>query len=550
MPRLVHLVILAGVTLALAAGAAAAQDQPICVGDCSGDGTITIDELLRGVRIALGEDPLDACPGFDCAANGAVSVACLVQAVAGALTGCQVARPAGPMLEGPITTNGTPFVAAAGFDLGQVGYTQVEYFMAGTAQAYVADLPLPADGRIVARPDAEAAYRTRLLIYRPIDPARFNGTVYVEWLNVSGGLDSAPDWITGHTEMIRSGAVWVGVSAQSVGIEGGGGGVVSLPLKVVNPARYGSLTHPGDSFSYDIYTQAARAVRGHGTLDLFADLTPERVLAVGESQSAFRLVTYINAVHRLAGAYDGFLVHSRASGGAQLSQAPQPAIALPSPAVLRTDLDVPVMTFQTETDVISFGAYAARQPDTDRLRLWEVAGTAHADVYTLVTGGGDLGTSPDIDDLIITAEPIPGILTCASPINAGPQHWVLKAALAALDRWVRDDTAPPTAPRIELTATTPPQVARDARGNALGGIRTPQLDVPLATFSGEGQTGSTFCALFGTTVPFDEATLAALYPTRQDYVDAFHAATDAAVAAGFILPADAALMKANAAQEP
>ena len=43
---------------------------------------------------------------------------------------------------------------------------------------------------------------------------KFNGTVVVEWLNVSGGVDAAPDWTFAHTELIREGYAWVGVSAQ------------------------------------------------------------------------------------------------------------------------------------------------------------------------------------------------------------------------------------------------------------------------------------------------------------------------------------------------
>ena len=53
---------------------------------------------------------------------------------------------------------------------------------------------------------------------RPIDRHRFNGTVVVEWLNVTGGADAGTDWMLGHNELIREGFVWVGVSAQKVGI--------------------------------------------------------------------------------------------------------------------------------------------------------------------------------------------------------------------------------------------------------------------------------------------------------------------------------------------
>lgn len=59
-----------------------------CVGDCSGDGMVSIDELVRGVNIALGRSPLAECPAFDRDGNGIVSVAELVRAVNSALRGC------------------------------------------------------------------------------------------------------------------------------------------------------------------------------------------------------------------------------------------------------------------------------------------------------------------------------------------------------------------------------------------------------------------------------------------------------------------------------
>jgi hypothetical protein len=70
---------------------------------------------------------------------------------------------------------------------------------------------------------ATARYKTRLLVYRPSDPKKFNGTVVVEWLNESAGADTAPDWIGDHTELIRQGFAWVGVSAQALGVNGGTG---------------------------------------------------------------------------------------------------------------------------------------------------------------------------------------------------------------------------------------------------------------------------------------------------------------------------------------
>ncbi len=453
-----------------------------------------------------------------------------------------------PLAEGPIA--GTPWLQSTSFDLAEVGYRQSEFFLSGTASGFVSDAPLGVDGRWAARPEGSAPYRTRVVVRRPIDRARFNGTVLVEWFNVSGGLDAAPDWTLMHTEFTREGYAWVGVSAQFVGIEGGVTaipGVSGLHLKGYNPARYGSLSHPGDSFSYDIFSQAAQAVRQPRGVDLLDGLRPSRMLAIGESQSAFRLVTYVNAVQPLLRLFDGFLIHSRGGTGASLSQAPQQAITPPAGSRVRDDLSEPVLTFETETDLITLGFLAARQPDSDGFRLWEVAGTAHADTYLLQVGPRDRGDSPDAANVIISAEPIPGIIRCGTPINSGPQHFVLDAAITALDRWVRGEGAPTPAPRLELEGT-PAAYVTDEHGNVRGGIRTSWVDAPVAMLSGLGQTGVGFCGIFGTTVPFDEAKLAALYPSHADYVRAVEVSTRAAEAAGFLRPADADLIEEAAAR--
>ena len=95
-------------------------------------------------------------------------------------------------------------------------------------------------------PGATAPYTTRAVVYRPTDARAFNGTVIVEWMNVSGTTDANPDWTLTHNELVRKGYVWVGVSAQAVGLNA---------TKVVDPVRYAALSHPGDSFSYDIFSQ-------------------------------------------------------------------------------------------------------------------------------------------------------------------------------------------------------------------------------------------------------------------------------------------------------
>jgi hypothetical protein len=442
---------------------------------------------------------------------------------------------------------GTINLLSQTFDLESVGYQQTEYFLEGTASAFTNLAELGMDGVWSVEPGEQAAYKTRIVVYRPIDPARFDGNVLVEWLNVTAGFETPPSWGTGHLEMRRGGSVWVGVSTQLVGIEGSPGSLLPLYLKAANPARYGSLVHPGDSFSYDIFSQVAQAIRHPEGIDPLGGLVAERLIAYGESQSAGRLTTYVNAIHPLYNTFDGYKIHSRGDGGSPLSQEPQAAIPTPDVALLRTDLNVPVMTFLTETDVLLLGYVNARQPDTELLRTWEVAGTAHGDYYTFVSGRTDDVGDPSFAS-VVEETSVGGVITCDKPMNNGPQHYVFNRAVRDLNAWVAGGAAPATSPRLELNDDASDYVY-DQLGNATGGIRTPYVDAPSAVLRGEVNEGNSFCRLFGTTALFDAAQMASLYVDQAGFVAAVTQATNAAVAAGFLLQEDADAIIAWAPQQ-
>ena len=444
-----------------------------------------------------------------------------------------------PTVESP-PDSGRIILPITTFDLADVGYEQQEYFLSGEATAFRNLNELAPGGEWEVEPAETAGYRTRVVVLRPTDPAAFSGTVMAEWLNVTSGFDNPPSYNSGHTEILRRGHAWVGISAQFVGIEGSENAIAPLHLKAVGPERYGSLEHPGDSFSYDIFSQAAQALREPGNIDLLPGLAVERLIALGESQSAGRLVTYINAVHPLYAPFDGYMVHSRGDGSSPLAQEPLVPIPTPASVRIREDLDVPVVNFQTETDVLGLGAVNARQPDSEWFRLWEVAGTAHADYYSIAAGRRDIGEDPRFA-VVVEAE----IPPCIKPVNAGPMTWVFNAALRSLDDWVREGTAPPMAERLAVDDTLSAFV-KDELGNVQGGIRTPYVDAPAAVLSGEGQSGGGFCRLFGTTELFDAAQMAQLYTDQAGYEAAVSAAADDAVEAGFLLPEDAERIRAAA----
>jgi hypothetical protein len=436
------------------------------------------------------------------------------------------------------------------YDLATLGYEEIEYSFEGTATAYELQGERGADGHWDVKPGAEAPFRTRFVARWPSDPLTFSGTVVVEWHNVSAGIDAAPDWGFFHRALTAAGHAWVGVSAQKVGIDGGGF-VEGIHLKLLAPERYAALEHPGDAWSFDIFTQVGALLQLPSDGNPLVGLRPSQILAAGESRSAACLVTYINAVDPHAQLFDGFFVHGRPASGVSIDGVFIPAsarlgmeetrVAISSTGeCIRDDARVPVLVLQSETDVVLLGGQLAEQPDSDVIRTWEMAGAAHADTYTVSAGRHDDGT--------LTAERMAELLRPTSnlmigktdsPINAGPQqHYVAQAALVHLARWAAGGDAPPSGASLELNGDRTGYVLDD-HGIAQGGIRTPWVDVPAAVMGGLGQTGETFAMLFGHTEPFDDATLATLYPGgEEEYLDRFAASLDAAIAAGFLLEED------------
>ncbi len=149
-------------------------------------------------------------------------------------------------------------------------------------------------------------------------------------------------------------------------------------------------------------------------------------MALGESQSAFYLTTYADALQPLTHTFDGIFIHSRGGTGASLSGATITG-KQQGPNNLRmphTDLNVPVFMFETQTDLIELGYAAAQQPNTSSIRTWEVAGTSHADAYEVGGYASSLG--------------------CTTRVDEGPQHTVVQAAFAAFTKWVDSGTPPPS----------------------------------------------------------------------------------------------------------
>ncbi|MFI5306535.1 MAG: alpha/beta hydrolase domain-containing protein [Polyangiales bacterium] len=382
-------------------------------------------------------------------------------------------------------TTGHMFARSKG--ISDYDYLEEEFFFTGTSPAYT----------------------TRMVVHRPKDPAKFTGTVMMEWYNVTGGIDIAPLWALDREYMMREGHVHVGVSAQQVGANA---------LKDYDAVRYAAINHPGDQAANAIFGQAAMAIRSQGEKLLGPCMPVHTVLAMGQSQSSSMLGVYLSDAHPKDEIYDGFLLHTDPSG------------SLPT-----SNPDVPVFTVFTMTE----GTRSV--PSLPNLAEWEVAGATHNDAYLMARGAEEQGADS-------TGSPM---IECVDPVNNYPSFWVYNAAIDWLNRWVRKGDQPPVG--------APLQTATDQYGNVMGGVRIQDIDVPIATYTaGNTAKGATdfisilACGLSGAVVPLTAQQLMQAYPTHDDYVQKYTAAADKALAAGYLLPADhaAAIQKAQSAPIP
>ena len=473
-----------------------------------------------------------------------------------------------PTVTGPIpsTSNNFPFIAD-GFSVAPPvpdGWAEAEYFVSGTANIY----EFTKTGVQIVSPCPPSVtpgctnipYTTRLLVKYPTLPgaARFNGTVIIEPLNPSANFDGAVVWDRSRDYFVRSGTIFVGWTSKSVAVN---------TLKTFNPERYAPLNWPYvpfvaggnngayDGITWDIAAQIGALFKTNGPASPTHNFNVQRVFEAGFSQDgsfAFTQADVFHELERLPGGgpiYDGY--NPGGTGGPSdinFGLTPAGALPLSDPRQHMQPRDVPVIQTNTETEEALFlsleGELPYRRPDSDalndRYRLWEVPGASHADadVNTLTAGFEALGTTT-----LVTGCAHQGIEGVVDP-NDFPFKYVLNGAFAALTAWVAG-VPPPHANRIQLTSTSPKTIARDEFGNALGGLRTPFVDVPITTYS-PTDTGPGFCILFGYNTPFGHDELQALYTTHADYVSQVVDGTKKLVGQHFWNSVDAQAVELNA----
>lgn len=402
-------------------------------------------------------------------------------------------------------------------DLAPYDYIEEEYFVSGM---------------VGVQP-----YRTSMLVRKPRDRRKFSGLVAVETIHAQGAVPlwgNKKVWMTG-------GHGWVGVGSQLIALRD--------HIQKKNPSRYANLALPiapapasanpmammgasaQDMISQEIMTQVGRLLKSNAQPGPFAGMTVRRLLMGGASQTGGTTLRYIAQSHSRARLADGKPVYD-----AYLPQMAFPAEPLPI-------VDAIVVHPCTEGDLMNALSqnrpigYRADSDGPSPYRHYEITGQSHVGMRGIAD---PLKVFSTLGDAIKPNE----------HLSQFPASELMIPITKNLVDWLIHGTLPPRALRIEAVNG---QIARDAVGNAMGGVRSPYVDLPTVRYMAAAPLGpndNPFRRLIGLEEPIASDALRAKYGSRENYLSRFNAQIDQMLAGRWLFAEDAARLKREEAARP
>jgi hypothetical protein len=468
-----------------------------------------------------------------------------------------------PRATGPVavTWESYPFAAqdasAPVTDLSKLGYVEEEYIVTGTANVY----DWAPDGTVTVK-SQNGAYGTRILVRRPANAARFNGTVLFEPLFAARRFDWPMMWGYAHNYIVESGAAWVGVTLPA-SVQG---------MLKFNPTRYAQLSFknpstdscptsgnaaPGgfpaspteEGLKFDMFAQIAALLKS-GNLN---GLRAQYVFATGQGGD---LPTFINTIHGRSNyngkpVFDGYLMRPGVNPVRINECSDAPGANDPRRNIKAANVPVVVVAAQGETLANLRFRRADSDAQNDIFRFYEVAGVGHIDWWAYYG-------FPRYEDQVAAVGSAQGpanwpfAVTCQPPISLFPTPVLgnaYNAVFQNLDQFVRRGTELPASRPLELrNAGTPEQdFVYDQHGHGVGGVRSVYIDVPIAnyfTFS----PGPGVCREMGYVNPWSWAKLEQVYGSYRNYTARAEQAIDRLVRERWLTPGDAQRAKSELTQ--
>lgn len=456
----------------------------------------------------------------------------------------------------PLGTSHLP-AEGVGVDLGPLGYRESEFLATGTAGRHV-----HRDG--VLERTGEQPYTTRVLVRAP-SAGRFNGVVLAEPLHPD--CDTALAWRTAHPWLTATGAAWVGITQDHR--------MADTMREEFDPERYRELSIPSAGLRWDVVGGILAALRTPGGSPLagLAGRVRYVYLTGWSNTGSFCRVFLQDGFHRRhrltdgAPAVDGYLIgiSSGAAGAAGYPPLDDGSPELPAddPRRVIGPADVPVFEVLSELESETHRPALREDGDApgDRYRLYQVAGTSH-------DSGGAQPALTNHAQFRRRGRTMSDRRIAELPSDARIDE-VARGAYALLHRWAATGDAPPRVARFPFAAPVRSgavqELARDAHGNVLGGVRTPWVEAPLAAYRPHSTpapgscvpspwaphgTPETVASMIGHMTPLPDAELRALHPTRQAYLDRYAAACARLAGQGLLLEHDARTLLSGAAARP
>jgi hypothetical protein len=427
-------------------------------------------------------------------------------------------------------------------------YEELEFFLKGKANIYGAD---EKDYPYIKK--TGIPYKNRIVLRRPRDMDVFSGRVYVDILNATQGYDIEDLWHRNYYWCMENGHGYVGITSKPICV---------MSLKNYDWERYQSLdwsngektpqpavlrhaSIPGteEGLFWDMLGQLASLLRSKNTHNGFMGHPADYLYLTGQSQSGAYLNTYIHY-------FDPFLTDSSGNKlfdgymnivGAQIRRRicqdePIEPLRFYNGAIRPTP--TPLISITSEGDVSLFKEYfqadILKNPITNsdtedsKRRHYDIAGTPHTDICCPLLSS--------FEELKKTQRPVSDYSgNELSDLNDIPTEFYIVGLLEKLHLWAARGIPPATAEPFRQSPESS-ELLRDEHGNVLGGLRSPFLDVPIATYTGSNPKDPE--GISGKITYFSAQKVEQLYGSFDAYLEKFTKYTQMHIDEGWVTEKD------------
>lgn len=453
----------------------------------------------------------------------------------------------------PVTMDSHPFSSAAyarePINLDEYGFVEEEYFLSGKANIYegLEELRIKEENQ---------PYKNRILIRKP-KAGKFSGRVFVDIYNASNGYDIEDVWRRSYQYILENNHIYIGVTSKPINV---------LSLKNFDYKRYESLNWASsqsvampstidDSMSipgteeglvWDIISQLGSLIKS-GSAKFLVGYQVNNIYLTGQSQSGIYLNTYVYYFHRyLKDIFDGYINVVGTGSMRDLNQHENPGLLFSvREQLVPQDLETPFILLSSEGDIELFGSFGEREPileqinqSNGKIRHYELTSSPHTDPASPLI--------PQNSEIVKTKNP-PKILDGEYhyEVNSIQLSYYVNSILEFIHNWAEFEKEPPENILIERSAKG--TLDKDEYGNSKGGLRSPYIDVPIATYhpnaiADPSQINQTVGNVNGSMKYFSKEKLQALYGDAETYFSKFEESVNKQVNEGWLLEADAERM--------